>query len=133
MLKKRWKSFWLFASLLSLVFLLQSGSNAMQDLERKACDSCISANQPETHVLILNKLSAALPKIIGHALLLLSPPTNAVLIYTNQVVNALTQPKIYRLNSASIQPYAFNQNAQTNFNANLNLPYIVSWTFIANY
>ncbi|WP_020167762.1 MULTISPECIES: hypothetical protein [Methylotenera] len=53
-----WKSDWLFASAVSLAFLLASGSDALQSLERKAFDRGASAVQRDAGLAYINKIAA---------------------------------------------------------------------------
>ncbi len=94
MLKFHWKSDWVLASVLSLAFLLASGSTLLQSLERKAYDFGVNASHRDAgdkiaiiaiddesianigrwpwsrdiQAKMLDKLSAAKPKVIGNTI-----------------------------------------------------------------
>jgi eukaryotic-like serine/threonine-protein kinase len=121
LLKKHWKSNWFLASLLSLAFLLASGSNALQSLEHKAYDWAASATQRVTHEKMLDKLSVAKPEVIDNTVFFLESQINPGFVYTNQLAGFIAQSKTHRLKSELTQLDAMSQKVQTNLNADLSL------------
>ena len=111
MQKISYKSDWLLATLLSLIFLLFSGSSILQSLELKAYDIGVRASNRDAgntiaiiaiddksianigrwpwprdvQAKMLDKLSASPPKIIGNTVFFLEPQIDSGLGYINQI------------------------------------------------
>ena len=111
MQKISYKSDWLLATLLSLIFLLFSSSSILQSLELKAYDIGVRASNRDAgnaiaiiaiddksianigrwpwsrdvQAKMLDKLSASHPKIIGNTVFFLEPHVDSGLGYINQI------------------------------------------------
>lgn len=99
MLKKYWKSDWFLACLVSLAFLLASGNNALQNIERKACKS----------------------KVIGNPVLLLKRQTHPDLTCINQIAYCVRQSNILNLVPELAQLNAVTPKAQISLNTDTHL------------
>ena len=147
MLKTHWKSDWLIASALSLAFLLASGSDVIQSLERIAYDWGASASRRDAgdkiaiiaiddqsisnigrwpwprdvQAKMLDKLSVAQPKVIGNTVFFLEPQLDAGLNYINQIAALVTKSPSLKNALDSAQLNALIAKAQSNLNADTQL------------
>lgn len=120
MKKAYWKSDWFAGLIISLVFLFASSSSILQSLERKAYDIGVqnSSKAPgdkiaiiaiddqsisnigrwpwsrEIHAKMIDKLSAAHPKVIGSTIFFAEPQVDLGLTYINQLAEYVQQSAI---------------------------------------
>ncbi|MES2579672.1 MAG: serine/threonine-protein kinase [Pseudomonadota bacterium] len=128
MLKKCWKSDLLLASLVSLAFLLASGSNALQSLERKAYDGGAvnvahrDAEGKITTIAIDDQQS------IANTVFFLEPQIHPSLAYINQITGVIAQPNILNLVPELAQLNTVTLKAQTSLNIDTQLATIIRST-----
>ena len=147
MQKISYKSDWLLATLLSLIFLLFSGSSILQSLELKAYDIGVRASNRDAgntiaiiaiddksianigrwpwprdvQAKMLDKLSASLPKIIGNTVFFLEPQIDSGLGYINQISQLVSGSASLSADLDAPQLNALITQAQLGLNADLKL------------
>ena len=147
MQKISYKSDWLLATLLSLIFLLFSGSSILQSLELKAYDIGVRASNRDAgntiaiiaiddksianigrwpwprdvQAKMLDKLSASLPKIIGNTVFFLEPQIDSGLGYINQISQLVSGSASLSADLDAPRLNALITQAQLGLNADLKL------------
>ena len=147
MQKISYKSDWLLATLLSLIFLLFSGSSILQSLELKAYDIGVKASNRDAgntiaiiaiddksianigrwpwprdvQAKMLDKLSASPPKIIGNTVFFLGPQTDIGLGYINQISQLVSGSASLSADLDAPRLNALITQAQLGLNADLKL------------
>lgn len=147
MIRMHWKSDWLLASALSLVFLLASGQDIFQSVERKAYDWGVSASKRnagdkiaiiaiddqsianigrwpwsrDVQAQMLDKLAAVHPKVIGHTAFFLEPQTDAGLAYIDKISSFIAHSRTLQSNAALSHLEQLIQEAQTELNPDTKL------------
>jgi eukaryotic-like serine/threonine-protein kinase len=140
--KINWKSDWVLAAVLSLAFLLFSGSAFLQSLERKAYDWGVSSSSRDAgnqiaiiaiddesianigrwpwprnvQAELIDKLAAAKPKVIGNTVFFLEPQIDPGLNYINKIADSLKTS-----GAGNAQVNAIILEAQSNLNADSKL------------
>ena len=144
MKKISWKADWVIAVVVSLAFLLAANSAIMQSLERKAYDLGVVASHRDAgnkvaiiaiddesianigrwpwprdvQAKMLDKLSAAKPKVIGNTVFFLEPQLDPGLAYINKISTLVAGSGIA---NAEPQLSALIQEAQANLNTDAKL------------
>lgn len=144
MQKLHWKSDWILASALSLAFLVASGSDVLQSLERKAYDFGVHASERDAgdkiviiavddesianigrwpwsrdiQAKMLDKLAAAKPKVIGNTIFFLEPQIDPGLGYINKIADFVNGSN---LASSAPQLSALISEAQSQLNTDATL------------
>ena len=147
MQKISYKSDWLLATLLSLIFLLFSGSSILQSLELKAYDIGVRASNRDAgntiaiiaiddksianigrwpwprdvQAKMLDKLSASPPKIIGNTVFFLEPQIDSGLGYINQISQLVSGSASLSADLDAPRLNALITQAQLGLNADLKL------------
>ncbi len=147
MQKINYKSDWLLAALLSLMFLLFSGTSILQSLELKAYDLGVKASNRnagntiaiiaiddksianigrwpwprDVHAKMLDKLSVSPPKVIGNTIFFLEPQIDAGLSYINQISQLVSTSASLKADIDAPQLNALITQAQLGLNADLKL------------
>ncbi len=147
MQKVSWRSDWLLAAVLSLVFLFLSGTAVLQSLERKAYDIGVNASERDAgnqiaiiaiddesianigrwpwprdvQAKMLDKLAAAKPKVIGNTVFFLEPQLDPGLAYINQISDFVASSSSLAIDLDTPQLSALIAEAQSSLNADAKL------------
>ena len=147
MQKISYKSDWLLATLLSLIFLLFSSSSILQSLELKAYDIGVRASNRDAgnaiaiiaiddksianigrwpwsrdvQAKMLDKLSASHPKIIGNTVFFLEPHVDSGLGYINQISQLVSASASLSADLDASRLNALITQAQIELNTDLKL------------
>ena len=147
MQKVSWRSDWLLAAVLSLVFLFLSGTAVLQSLERKAYDIGVNASERDAgnqiaiiaiddesianigrwpwprdvQAKMLDKLAAAKPKVIGNTVFFLEPQLDPGLAYINQISDFVASSSSLAIELDTPQLSALIAEAQSSLNADAKL------------
>lgn len=115
-----WKQDWFVGILVTLFFLLVSGSDLIQSLERKAYDLAVKASTRtpsdkiaviaiddesianlgrwpwprEIHARMIDKLVAGHAKVIGHTAFFFEPQVDAGLVYVNKIASLVASSSL---------------------------------------